>query len=75
MEIIIISLSALRGRATFDMGQTSIGGTLIVEGPASCYGYLNTITPTVWKSTYVAAGATLYVENNNSFGANATHPP
>ena len=68
MEIIIISLSARRGRATFIWVQTSIGGTLIVEGPASCYSYLNWITPTAWKSTYIAPGGTLYVENNNSFG-------
>ncbi len=56
------------GTGNFLMGATSIGGTLTVEGPASCYAYLNSITPTVWKSTYVSTGATLYVENNNSFG-------
>ncbi|HWF18677.1 MAG TPA: hypothetical protein VG754_05390 [Verrucomicrobiae bacterium] len=64
---LIISAS---GTGNFDMGATSIGGTLIVEGPASCYAYLNSIAPTVWKSTYVGPGATFYVENNNSFGAN-----
>jgi autotransporter-associated beta strand protein len=59
------------GTGDFDLGATSIGGTLIVEGPASCFAYLNSITPTVWKSTYVGPGAKFYVENNNSFGANA----
>ncbi len=65
---LIISAS---GTGNFDMGATSIGGTLIVEGPASCYSYLTGISPTVWKSTYVGPGAKLYAENNNSFGANA----
>jgi fibronectin-binding autotransporter adhesin len=50
------------------MGTTSIGGTLKVEGPASCYAYLNGLTPTAWTSTYISPGGTLYVENNISFG-------
>jgi autotransporter-associated beta strand protein len=56
------------GTGNVHLGATSIGGTLIIEGPASCYNYLNSITPTDWKSTYVGQGATLEVENNNSFG-------
>jgi fibronectin-binding autotransporter adhesin len=56
------------GTGNVHLGPTSIGGTLIVEGPASCYSYLNSITPTAWPSTYISPGATLYVENNNSFG-------
>ncbi len=57
------------GTGNVHLGSTiSIGGTLIVEGPASCYTYLNGFSPTDWKSTYVSTGATLYVENNNSFG-------
>jgi fibronectin-binding autotransporter adhesin len=56
------------GTGNVHLGATSITGTLIVEGPASCYAYLNSITPTDWKSTYVGPGATLQVENFNSFG-------
>ncbi|HUA66113.1 MAG TPA: hypothetical protein VME24_09710 [Alphaproteobacteria bacterium] len=56
------------GTGNVHLGATSIGGSLIIEGPASCYNYLNSITPTTWQSTYISPGGTLYVENNNSFG-------
>jgi autotransporter-associated beta strand protein len=56
------------GTGNFQMGATSIGGSLIVEGPASCYAYLNSVSPTDWKNTYVGPGAALYVENFNGFG-------
>lgn len=56
------------GTGNVHLGPTSIGGVLIVKAPASCYNYLNSITPTAWQSTCVSNGATLYVENNNSFG-------
>jgi autotransporter-associated beta strand protein len=59
------------GTGNVHLGATSIGGTLFIEGPASCYADLISITPTVWKSTYVSSNATFYVEYNNSFGANA----
>lgn len=57
------------GTGNVFLGQTSIGGSLIVKG--RCYAYLNSISPTVWASTYIAPGATFNVENNNSFGANS----
>ena len=56
------------GTGNVQLGQTSIGGTLIIEGPASCYAYLNGVTPTAWKSTYISPGGSLFVENNNGFG-------
>src|ERR1700722_6641116 len=56
------------GTGNFHMGQTSIGGTLMVEGTASVYSYLTSISQTAWPSTYITPGGTLYVENNNSFG-------
>ena len=56
------------GTGNVHMGQTSIGGTLIVEGPASCYSYLTWISPAAWPSTYISKGGTFYVEGNNSFG-------
>jgi fibronectin-binding autotransporter adhesin len=56
------------GTGNVHLGETSIGGTLIVKGPGSCYSYLNAITPTAWKSTYITQGGTLFVENNNGFG-------
>lgn len=62
---LIISAS---GTGNVHLGATSIGGTLMVEGPASCYSYLTSITPTAWPSTYVSPGGTFYVENTNSFG-------
>lgn len=62
---LIISAS---GTGNVHLGATSIGGTLIIEGPASCYTYLNGISPTDWRSTYISPGGTLYVENNNGFG-------
>lgn len=62
---LIISAS---GTGNVQLGATSIGGTLMIEGPASCYAYLNSISPTDWKSTYISPGGSFYVENNNSFG-------
>lgn len=59
------------GTGNFQMGATSIGGTLIVEGPASCYAYLNSISPTTWNGTYIGPGAKFFVENNISFGSSA----
>jgi autotransporter-associated beta strand protein len=56
------------GTGNVHLGATSIGGSLIVEGPASCYTYLTGISPTTWNSTYISSNATFYVENNNSFG-------
>jgi fibronectin-binding autotransporter adhesin len=60
------------GTSNVRLGQTSIGGTLFVEGPGSCYAYLNSITPRAWNSTYISRGGTLYVENNTSFGTQPT---
>ena len=56
------------GTGNVHLGETSIGGTLIVKGPASCYAYLTGVTPTAWTSTYISNGGTLYVEGPNSFG-------
>ncbi|EEF57711.1 beta strand repeat-containing protein [Pedosphaera parvula] len=56
------------GSGNVHLGQISIGGSLILKGPGSCYSYLNSITPSAWKSTYISQGGTLYVENNNGFG-------
>ncbi|MGZ4973317.1 MAG: hypothetical protein ACXWDN_11200, partial [Limisphaerales bacterium] len=56
------------GTGNVHLGQTSIGGTLIVQGPASCYTYLIGITPTAWPSTIISKNGTLYVEGPNSFG-------
>lgn len=56
------------GTGNVHLGSISIGGTLIVEGPASCYSYLIGVTPTTWTSTYITAGGTFYTEAANSFG-------
>jgi autotransporter-associated beta strand protein len=56
------------GSGNVKLGQINIGGTLFLKGPGSCYSYLNSVTPTAWKSTYVSQGGTLFVENNNGFG-------
>lgn len=56
------------GTGNVHLGQTSIGGTLIVQGPASCYTYLTGISPAAWQSTYISNGGTLYVEGPNGFG-------
>ncbi len=56
------------GTGNVHLGQTSIGGTLFVQGPASCYAYLTSITPAAWKSTSISRGGTLYVEDATCFG-------
>jgi fibronectin-binding autotransporter adhesin len=56
---LIISAS---GTGNFHMGATSIGGTLMIEGPASCYADLTSITPTDWESTYISLGGTAIQE-------------
>ncbi len=56
------------GIGNFDLGPTSIGGTIVVTGTASCYSYVTTVSPTAWKSTYLGPGTTFYVESANCFG-------
>ncbi|HEV2453348.1 MAG TPA: autotransporter-associated beta strand repeat-containing protein, partial [Verrucomicrobiae bacterium] len=54
---------------TYLEGPISIGGSLIVQG--RCYAYLNGVTPTAWKSTYISPTGQFFVENNNGFGSAA----
>ena len=65
---LIISAS---GTGNVHLGQTSIGGTLMVEGPASCLQLLRLGFPRrtgLDKIHTSLAGGTLFAEANNSFG-------
>ena len=59
------------GTGDFHMGETSIGGTLIIEGPSACSHYLINFRRPPGKARMSVQAPRFYVEANNSFGANA----